>query len=209
MSDDVTHLIHEWRAGDPAALDRLVPLVYAELKGLADQRLRRERPDHTFQPTALVHEAYARLVDAKIDYVDRAHFFAVIARTMRSILVDHARARSRQKRGGGAVAMTLDEQLAAVDQRPEEFLALDEALERLAEQDPRKARVVELHYFGGLNYEEVAAALELSTVTVFRDLRFAKAWLADELGPDTVLDDTPPPAAGSSIPPEPDGFRAP
>lgn len=186
MAEKVTALIRDWRSGDEEALDRLIPMVYAELKSLADRSLRRERPDHTLQTTALVHEAYGRLVQADIDFADRAHFFAVAARTMRRILVDHARARARLKRGGPHVDLTLDEHLAAVQERPEEFLALDEALDRLAGVDERKAKVVELHYFGGLTYAEIARALEVSDVTVFRDLRLAKAWLADELGPDAV-----------------------
>ncbi len=184
MADDVTALIREWRSGDDDALERLIPMVYAELKALAGRSLRRERPDHTLEATALVHEAYGRLVDADIDFADRAHFFAVAARTMRRVLVDYARARARLKRGGPRVDLTLDEQLASVQERPEEFLALDEALERLAALDDRKAKVVELHYFGGLTYAEIAEALGVSDVTVFRDLRLARAWLADELGPE-------------------------
>lgn len=183
MADDVTTLIRHWRAGDEAALERLIPMVYAELKALAGRSLRRERPDHTLEATALVHEAYGRLVHAEIDFADRAHFFAVAARTMRRVLVDYARGRARVKRGGRRVDVTLEEQLASVQERPEEFLALDEALERLAAFDERKAKVVELHYFAGLTYAEIAGALEVSDVTVFRDLRLARAWLADFLGP--------------------------
>lgn len=190
MTGDVTGLIHDWRSGDTGALDRLIPLVYEELRALADRRLRGERAGHTLQPTALVHEAYARLVAAEIDFTDRAHFFAMIATTMRRVLVDHARARGRAKRGGGVVALTLDEQIALVDDRPEELLALDEALERLGTVDSRKAKVIELHYFGGLTYAEIGAALDVSDVTVFRDLRLAKAWLAQELGPSTIVDET-------------------
>jgi len=193
VTGEVTQLIREWRSGEGDALDRLVPLVYEELKALADNRLRGERPGHTLQATALVHEAYARLVAAEIDFNDRAHFFAVIAQTMRRILVDYARARARVKRGGNQVALTLDEQIAVVEDRPEELLALDDALVRLAEVDARKAKVVELHYFGGLTYAEIAASLDVSDVTVFRDLRLAKAWLADALGPETIVDGTAPP----------------
>jgi len=194
VAGDVTQLIQKWRSGEGEALDRLVPLVYEELKAMADARLRGERAGHTLQATALVHEAYARLVAVDIDFNDRAHFFAVIAQTMRRILVDYARARARVKRGGNQIPLTLDEQIAVVEDRPEELLALDEALDRLAEVDSRKAKVVELHYFGGLKYAEIAAALEVSDVTVFRDLRLAKAWLADALGPETIADETQPPA---------------
>jgi RNA polymerase sigma factor (TIGR02999 family) len=188
VADDVTMLIRDWRAGDEAALDRLIPVVYAELKALADRSLRRERPDHTLQATALVHEAYGRLVHADIEFADRAHFFAVAARTMRRVLVDYARTRARQKRGGARVDVTLEEHVASVQERPEEFLALDEALDRLAAIDVRKAKIVELHYFAGFTYAEIAAALEISDVTVFRDLRLARAWLADQLGPEPAAD---------------------
>lgn len=165
-------------------MDQLVPLIYEELRDLAAQRLRAERPDHTLQATALVHEAYARLVDVEIDFDSRAHFFALAARTMRRILVDHARSRSREKRGGDQQRVTLGDDVIGVDTAPDQLLDLDEALNRLAEQDPRKARVVELHFFGGLTYAETAAALEISEATVDRDLRMAKAWLATELDPD-------------------------
>ncbi len=178
----VTRLLLDWRSGDQAALDQLVPLVYDELRALAGKRLGRERPDHTLQPTALVHEAYARLVDADVAWQDRAHFVAVAARTMRRILVDHARARMRQKRGGGARAVTMEEGLVAVPETPEALVALDAAMEQLAAVDSRKADVVELHFFGGLTYAETAEALGISAATVDRDLRMAKAWLFRELG---------------------------
>jgi RNA polymerase sigma factor (TIGR02999 family) len=181
MATEVTRLIAAWRAGDDEALDRLVPLVYDELRALARHRLREERGDHTLQATALVHEAYARLVGAELELADRAHFFAVAARTMRRILVDHARARAREKRGGGARVVSLAEDVAADGERGEELLALDDAIARLAEMSERKAQVVELHYFGGLTYPETAAALGISEATVDRDLRMAKAWLANEL----------------------------
>lgn len=182
MASEVTRLLSAWRAsGDERLLDELVPLVYDELRDLAARRLGGERPDHTLRATALVHEAYARLVDADVDFVDRAHFFALAATTMRRILVDHARARSRKKRGGDAHHVTLSEELAASPDRPEELVALDDALTRLAERDERKAKVVELHFFGGMTYAETAAALGISDATVDRDLRLAKAWLAREL----------------------------
>jgi len=180
MGTEVTRLIEAWRGGDEKALDRLVPLVYDELRTLARRRLQAERSDHTLQATALVHEVYARLVGTDLQLVDRAHFFAVAARTMRRILVDHARAKAREKRGGAAEVVTLSDGLA--DQgRGEDLLALDEAIARLAERSERKAQVVELHYFGGLTYPETAAALGISEATVDRDLRMAKAWLATEL----------------------------
>ncbi len=181
MPTEVTRLLSAWRAGDQDALDRLVPLVYDELRALARRRLRAERGDHTLQATALVHEAYARLVGADLDLADRAHFFAVAARTMRRILVDHARGKAREKRGGGAAVVTLSEDVVADDEPGEDLLALDEAIGRLAELSERKAKVVELHYFGGLTYPETAAALDVSEATVDRDLRMAKAWLANEL----------------------------
>ncbi len=164
-------------------MEQLVPLIYDELRALAAKRLRSERPDHTLQATALVHEAYARLVDADIDFQGRAHFFAVAAQTMRRVLVDHARARSRDKRGGGARPITLEDDIAALDTRPDDLLDLDAAMNRLAERDPRKAQVVELHFFGGLTYAEIASAVDISEATVDRDLRMAKAWLATELDP--------------------------
>ena len=182
MASQVTRLLGAWRAsGDERVLDELVPLVYDELRELAASRLRGERPDHTLQPTALVHEAYARLVDGDVDYTDRAHFFALAATTMRRVLVDHARARATTKRGGGVADVTLDERVAASAERPDEILALDEAIERLMRRDERKGKVVELHFFGGLTYAETAAALDISEATVDRDLRMAKAWLAREL----------------------------
>lgn len=182
MSSEVTRLLRQWRDSDEAgALDRLVPLVYDELRALAAHHLSHERRGHTLQPTALVHEAYARLVDGEPRFENRAHFFALVARTMRRVLVDHARAKSTQKRGGGARSVTLTEGNAAVDPMTVDLLALDEALERLAEVDERKAKVIELHFFGGLTYAETSAALDISEATVDRDLRVAKAWLGEQL----------------------------
>lgn len=185
IASEVTRLLNARASEDgDRFMDQLVPLIYDELKDLAAHRLRSERPDHTLQATALVHEAYARLVDVEIDFDSRAHFFALAARTMRRVLVDHARGRAREKRGSDARRVTLDDDLIAVDAAPDQLLDLDAALDRLSEHDPRKARVVELHFFGGLTYAETAAALDISEATVDRDLRMAKAWLATELDPE-------------------------
>jgi RNA polymerase sigma factor (TIGR02999 family) len=178
---EVHLLLREWRAGSADALDRMIPLVYDELRRLARRRLRHERVDHTLQTTALLHEAYVRLAGADVDWEGRVHFLAVAAQTMRRILVDHARARGRGRRGGGAVRVTLDEGLAAAPARGLDVIALDEALGRLAEFDARKAQLVEVHYFGGLTYEEAALALDISPATVHRELRLARAWLYAQL----------------------------
>lgn len=180
-SREVTDLLRRWRAGDGTALERMIPLIYDELRTIAGRLMRGERTDHTLQATALVHEAYARLVSADVEWQDRSHFFAIAARQMRRILVDHAKAKGRQKRGGDLKQVTL-ENAAMVQAEPSTgMVEIDEALTRLAEQDPRRAQVVELHFFGGLTYEETAEALNISTATVDRDLRFAKAWLYREL----------------------------
>jgi RNA polymerase sigma factor (TIGR02999 family) len=177
----VTRLLLAWCDGDAPARDQLVAHVYDELHGIAQRHLRSERADHTLQATELIHEAFIRLVDADVQWTGRAHFFAVAARVMRQILVDHARARGRQKRGGGQIAVTLDEALVASTERGPQLIELDDALKRLEAMDPRKAQVVELHYFGGLSYDEVAAVLGISAATVHRDLRMARAWLYREL----------------------------
>ena len=156
-------------------------VVYPELRAIAQRQLSGESEGHTLQPTALVHEAYLRLVGAEIAWEDRKHFFAVAARAMRRVLVDHARARRRDKRGGEATFVTLDDQLAFSTDSNIDLLALDEALDRLAAQDERKARAIELHFFGGLSYDETARALDVSPATVDRDLRMAKAWLLQQL----------------------------
>ena len=177
----VTRLLVRWRAGDRAALDELVPLVYDELRRIASRQMRAERPGHALQATALVHEAFVRLVDMEVTWQDRAHFLGVAARAMRRILVDHARARDSAKRGGGAVKVDLLEAASVASEPPAGMTALDEALTRLAAHDGRKALAVELIYFGGLTHEEAAAVLEVSVATVERDLRQARAWLHREL----------------------------
>ena len=182
-TSEVSRLLVAWRQGDPRALDRLMPLVYDELRRLARIQMRGERTDHTLQTTALVHEAYLRLCGADVEWEGRVHFLAVAATVMRRVLVGHARSHDRAKRGGGADRIPLDEALAVSAERPEAVLALDEAIGRLSALDERKARAVELHYFGGLTYEETAAALGVSPATVDRELRLAKAWLYRELRP--------------------------
>ncbi len=176
-----TALFLSWRGGDRAALDRLLPLLYDELAAIAHRAIARERSGHTLQTRALVHEAYLRLIDADVDYQDRAHFLAVAARTMRRILVDHARSRQREKRGGGVDRVDLDDVSVPAPALPFDVLALHDALERLSTFDSRKAELVELHFFGGLNQEEAAAALGISIRTVERELRTAKALLRHDL----------------------------
>ena len=178
---DVTHLLHRWREGDRDALDQLTPLLYDELRRLASGQLSRERPNHTLQATDVVHEAFVRLVDADVPWQDRAHFLAVAAQTMRRLLVDHARARGRRKRGGDLVRVTLQPRDAVADPAGDEILTLDSALSDLARRDPRAASAVELHHFGGLTYDEAALVLGVSPATVKRDLRVARAWLAREM----------------------------
>jgi len=181
-ADNLTGLLFEWRQGDEAALDKLTPLVYDELRRIAHRYVQRERDGHTLQTTALVNEAYLRLAgQQKIEWQSRAHFFAVTAQVMRHILIDHARRRHYAKRGGNAQHVPLDEAAAMSAQRAAELVALDEALEELAKLDPRKSRVVELRYFGGLSMEETAEVLEVSLMTVRRDWRVAKAWLYKEV----------------------------
>jgi len=180
---EVTGLLLEWRGGNAGALDQLIPLLHAELHRIADRYTRRERADHTLQATALINEAYLRLIDAKrVNWRDRAHFLAIAARLMRQVLVDYARSRGYQKRGGGAVRVTLVEEIAAVNEPDLELVALDDALQALAKFDERKGRVVELRSFGGLSVEETAAVLDVSPDTVMRDWKLAKAWLLRELG---------------------------
>lgn len=181
-TDEVSGLLAAWRDGDQTALDRLLPLVYGELRRLAHRYMKRERPGHTLQTTALVNEAYLRLcAGRKGSFQDRAHFFGVAAQVMRHLLVDHARSRDVVKRGGGARQVTLDEDVAEPSVPGDDVLALDEALTRLTAIDPRKGRLVELRYFGGLSVEETAEVLAVSTITVKREWLKAKAWLYREL----------------------------
>jgi RNA polymerase sigma-70 factor (ECF subfamily) len=180
---EVTQLLDDWSQGSREALDQLMPLVHTELHRLARGYLARERPGNTLQPTALVNEAYLKLVGERdMTWQSRAHFVGVAAQLMRFILIDHVRRKHYQKRGGGAVRVTFDEGLEiAANQRGAEILALDDALKELAQQDPRKSRIAELRYFGGLSVEETAEALSISVATVMRDWRLTKAWLQREL----------------------------
>ena len=175
---DVTQLLIQLTDGNRAALDQLLPLIYGELRGLAASYLRRERQGHTLQPTALVNEAYLKLVDQRqVRWQNRAHFLGVAAQQMRRILVDHARAHNAEKRGGEFQKLSLDENVDVSGERASELVALDEALKRLAEMDEQMSRVVELRYFGGLSVEETAELLGVSAPTVKRKWRMAKAWL--------------------------------
>ena len=177
----ITHLLRRLSSGEKDAFDKLVPLVYDHLRRVASRYLFSDRRDHTLRATALVHEAYIRLADAGGDWKDRAHFYAVAARVMRNILVDHARAGKRQKRGEGLEHIELDEAVLVLPQPSQDLSALDESLNRLAAHDPRKSQVVELLFFGGLTYDEAAAALGISKATIHRELRMAKAWLHRDL----------------------------
>ncbi len=181
--EDVTCILQEWGAGKSDAHERLMPLVYSELRRLARHYLQKERSGHTLQPTALVHEAYLRLIDqTRVTWQNRAHFYGVAAQMMRRILVDHARAHTAEKRGGDMMRFTLDEaQLHTQQQKHVDLLALDEALQRLAKIDVRKSRVVEMRFFGGLKENEIAECLNVSTKTVTREWKIAKLWLYHEL----------------------------
>ena len=175
-------MLLDWGNGDQAALDRVIPLVYRELRRLAHRQMRRERAGDTLQTTALINEAYLRLVDySRVRPRDRAHFFAIAAQAMRRILIDRARSRRSSKRGSGAQKVSLDEAAHVANQRAADLVALDEALTNLAEIDPRKAQIVELKYFGGMTIEETAEALAVSTPTVERDWHLAKIWLHREI----------------------------
>jgi RNA polymerase sigma factor (TIGR02999 family) len=181
--DEITQLLSRTRQGDHRAQEELLPLVYDTLRQLAANCMRNERRDHTLQPTALVHEAYLRLVGREHDqWQSRAHFFAVASQTMRHLLVDHARSRVAGKRGGRRQRVELNERLLYAEDHPEELLALDAALERLKLQSERQARIVELRFFGGLSVEETAEALDVSPKTVKRDWAVARAWLRGEVG---------------------------
>ena len=179
----ITQMLREWSDGNREALEELMPLVYDELHKQARRYLRRERPNHTLQTTALIHEAYLKLIDQKnVNWESRTHFFAVAANLMRRILVDHARAKHREKRGGANENLPLEEAMLAVsDEKSIDLIALDEALNRLAEFDEQQSRIVELRYFSGLSLEETAAVLKVSRTTVATDWALAKAWLHREL----------------------------
>jgi RNA polymerase sigma factor (TIGR02999 family) len=179
---DVTELLVAWNEGNQDALDRLLPVVYDELRKLAKSYLRRERSDHTLQATALVHEAYLRLIDQnQVTWQNRAHFFGIAAQMMRRILVNHAVARQTDKRGGGAQKLSLDEAIDLAEERAVDLIALDDAMKALAAFDPQQARVVELRYFGGLSIEETAEVVGVSPATVKREWSTAKMWLHREL----------------------------
>ena len=183
----ITGLLREWRSGEPGALEKLIPLIQPELQRLAHHYMSRERPGHTLQTTALLDDAYLHLADKDHpQWQNRAHFFAAAAQSMRRIMVDHARQRQALKRGGGAVRVTLDEAAAVTETRADELLALDEALEKLATFDHRKAQVVELRYFGGLTMEEIAEVLKIHVNTVTRDWTAARAWLLAALSGEEI-----------------------
>jgi RNA polymerase sigma factor (TIGR02999 family) len=182
QSEQITHLLQSWTQGDQGAIEKLVPLVYDELHHLAQRYMSDERPDHTLQTTALVNEAYLRLVDSgDANWESRTHFFGVCAQVMRRILVDWARSRQALKRGGDVSALDLDEALAATKQPGSDLVALDDALKALMAVDPRKAQVVEMRFFGGLSVKETAEVLKVSPETVQRDWKVAKSWLRREL----------------------------
>jgi RNA polymerase sigma factor (TIGR02999 family) len=180
---EITQLLVEWSDGNQSALDELYPLVYDELHRLARRYMSRERKDHTLQTTALINEAYVRLVDQRnVRWANRSHFFAISAQIMRRILIDHARRHAYAKRGGKARQVSLEEAATVMPDRGSELIRLDEALKSLAEMDPRRSQVVELRYFGGLNNEEIAGVLQVSENTVTRDWTMARAWLYQQLG---------------------------
>jgi RNA polymerase sigma factor (TIGR02999 family) len=188
---NVTGLLIDWRRGDARALDRLIPLVHDELHQIAERCMRGERAAHSLQATALVNEAYLRLVDTqRVDWQDRTHFLAMSARLMRRVLVEHARARLSDKRGGGVHPVTLVDGLGGSDERPHNVIALDDAVNALTQFDERKGRVVELRFFGGLSLDETADVLDVSIETVKRDWKFAKAWLLCELNGEGDPSDT-------------------
>ena len=177
-----TQLLTEWRSGHPQALDRLTPLVYQELRRLARNYMRAERGSHTLQATAVVHEAFLRLIQANVALQDRGHFFALASRLMRRVLVDHAKSRSRAKRNSGARDHAAEDNRDLLPPADFDVVALDDALEDLQRLEPRLAQVIELHYFGGLTYDQIAKAAGTSPATVHRDIRLARAWLLNEIG---------------------------
>ena len=183
MSSDVTSMLLQWSEGDQEAFDALVPILYDQLKRLAHARMKAERPDHTLDTTGLVHEAFLRLVDVnRIKWKDRSHFLAMASRTMRRVLIDHARDRRAQKRGGEMQRVEFEDDLFMTDQEAERLLELNDALERLSEEHPRQSQAIELRYFGGLSLEEAGEVLQVSAPTVTRDVQFAQAWIAREWG---------------------------
>ena len=187
-SRDVTELLVRWRAGDQSALNALLPLVYTELRRLAHQYMRKERPDHTLQSAALVHEAYLRLEKrGEVRFENRSHFLAICAQLMRQILVDYARKHLAAKRGGEQVTLSLDEHLAPAKSRPLDVVALDDALNQLSRMNPQHSRIVEMRFFAGLSIEEAAQALGISPATVKRDWAVARAWLYRELARSTDI----------------------
>jgi RNA polymerase sigma-70 factor (ECF subfamily) len=179
-----TQLLTEWRSGHPQALERLTPLVYDELRRLAHNYMRAERGSHTLQATAVVHEAFLRLIQANVALQDRGHFFALASRLMRRVLVDHAKSRSRIKRNAGVRDLLAEETGAVLPPMDFDVIALDDAIEGLQQMEPRLAQVIELHYFGGLTYDQISAAVGKSVATVDRDIRLARAWLLNEIGSD-------------------------
>ncbi len=187
LTEQVTQLLGDWRNGDTGALEKLIPLVQPDLQRLAHRYMSRERPGHTLQTTALLNDAYLKLADkTHPQWQNRAHFFAVAAQLMRRIMVDHARQRQALKRGGGSLKVTLDDSLVAAEARSTELLALDEAMEKLAAFDKRKAEVVEMRYFGGLTMEEIAEVKKVHVNTVTRDWKAARAWLFAALNGETM-----------------------
>jgi RNA polymerase sigma factor (TIGR02999 family) len=189
----VTRLLSAWRSGDNSALQQLTPLVYEELRGLARRYMRRERDSHTLQATAVVHEAFVRMVDMEVPWQDRTHFYAIAATLMRRILVDHAKGKQRSKRGGNAQIRSLESSdipTNLLGSDPYDVQDIDEALAQLAKVDEKLARVLEMHYFGGLSCPELAQLLEISEATVHRQLRLAKAWMLKELRPDQIPDNS-------------------
>jgi RNA polymerase sigma-70 factor, ECF subfamily len=191
MGSDITTLLAEWSEGNREAMDQLMPLVYEQLLSLARRRMSLEAADHTLRPTELVHEAYLRLIHSEIPASSRAHFYALCARIMRRILIDHARASLRDKRGGGAPVAALEGMEVAAPGAPEQMIAIHHALEKLAELDPRKAQALELVVFGGLEQDIAAETLNISPATLRRDLKLAKAWVYQSLRHSGDGDDTP------------------
>ena len=183
--EDITQLLNRWSDGEENARDAVTPMIYDELKRIAENVFRRERSRQTLQPTALVHEAYEKLVGVDVEWENRAHFFALAARMMRRLLVNHANSRAAQKRGGDALRVTLTEAMLAADEAEDDVLALDEALTQLAAMDERKANVLELHYFGGLTQPEIGRVLDASESTIRREFKLARIWLKKLLDSDS------------------------